>query len=467
MKVTIERIPESQVRLEIAADPEEQNEAIEKAYRRVAREVVIPGFRKGKAPRSMIERYFGREMVVEEANRKLMDDLYRKAIEQEDLVPVGEPELEDIEPDPLQFTVTLPVYPAVDPGNYLDVRVEPEDASVGEGEVDEMLEALRKQQSPWIDPAETRKAQLGDQITVDIAISENGEEFQEPTADSTFELGETTFLAELVDLVQTLQPGESGSVEITFDEERLDAGDPRVDKTLTYTLTLTSLKERDLLPLDDDFAKTYASAETLVEVKERIHTNLWAEKTRETRTNVVNGIVEKIVEGATFELPQPMIEEQIDRQVQRAQRELQMQGIPWDAFLRQIGQTEAEWRENIRPSAIESLSSSVVLREIAEKEEIEVTENDLIAEIEELVSLNTDQSQLAQARQAYLANDYLRNVIRNDLYDKKLTDRLIEIATGGGEAVINGYVQPEIEAAEEAAALDEIVAEAESLDSNE
>jgi trigger factor len=467
VKVTIERIPESQVRLEIAADPEEQNEAIEKAYRRVAREVVIPGFRKGKAPRPMIERYFGREMVVEEANRTLMDDLYRKAVEQEDLVPVGEPELEGIEPEPLQFTVTLPVYPTVDPGNYLDVRVEPEDASIAESEVDEVLEGLRKQQSPWVDPAEPRTAQMGDQITVDIAITENGEEFQPPTEGATFELGETTFLAELVELVQTLKPGESGSVEIEFDEERLDAGDPRNGKTLTYTLTLTGLKERDLLPLDDDFAKTYASAESLDEVKDRIRNNLWAEKTRETRTSVVNSIVEKIVAGATFELPAPMIEEQLDRQVQRAQRELQMQGIPWEAFLRQIGQTDEEWRENIRPSATESLASSVVLREIAEKEGIEVSENDLIAEIEEMVASAPDQGQLAETRQAYLSNEYLRNVIRNDLYDQKLTNRLIEIATEGGDAVLNGYVPPAVEAADEAAEVDAVVAEAESLDSNE
>lgn len=465
MKVTIERIPESQVRLDISADPEEQNEAIEKAYRRVAREVVIPGFRKGKAPRSMVERYFGREMVVDEANRKLMDDLYRQAIEQEDLVPVGEPSLDSIEPDPLQFVVTVPVYPTVDPGNYLSVRVEAEDASIADADVDEVLEGLRKQQSPWVDPAEPRKAQMGDQITVDIAIAENGEEFQDPTEGATFELGETTFLAELVELVQTLQPGESGSVDIAFDEERLDAGDPRNGKTLTYTLNLTGLKEHDLLPLDDDFAITYASAESLDEVKERIRTNLHVEKTRETRTKVVNDIVEKIVEGATFELPEPMIEEQIDRQVQRAQRELQMQGIPWDAFLRQIGQTEAEWRENIRESAVESLASSVVLREIAEKESVEVSEDDLIAEIEQMVASSPEPG----ARQAYLGNEYLRNVIRNDLYDQKLTNRLIEIATEGGDVVLNGYVapEPEIEAAEEAAAVDEVAAEAESLDSNE
>lgn len=465
MKVTIERIPESQVRLDISADPEEQNEAIEKAYRRVAREVVIPGFRKGKAPRSMVERYFGREMVVDEANRKLMDDLYRQAIEQEDLVPVGEPSLDSIEPDPLQFVVTVPVYPTVDPGNYLSVRVEAEDASIADADVDEVLEGLRKQQSPWVDPAEPRKAQMGDQITVDIAIAENGEEFQDPTEGATFELGETTFLAELVELVQTLQPGESGSVDIAFDEERLDAGDPRNGKTLTYTLNLTGLKEHDLLPLDDDFAITYASAESLDEVKERIRTNLHVEKTRETRTKVVNDIVEKIVEGATFELPEPMIEEQIDRQVQRAQRELAMQGIPWDAFLRQIGQTEAEWRENIRESAVESLASSVVLREIAEKESVEVSEDDLIAEIEQMVASSPEPG----ARQAYLGNEYLRNVIRNDLYDQKLTNRLIEIATEGGDVVLNGYVapEPEIEAAEEAAAVDEVAAEAESLDSNE
>ncbi len=465
MKVTIERIPESQVRLDIAADPDEQNQAIEKAYRKVAREVVIPGFRKGKAPRSMVERYFGREMVVDEANRTLMDDLYRQAIEQEDLVPVGEPSLDSIEPDPLQFVVTVPVYPTVDPGNYLSVRVEAEDASITDADVDEVLEGLRKQQSPWVDPAEPRKAQMGDQITVDIAIAENGEEFQTPTEGANFELGETTFLAELVELVQTLQPGESGSVDIAFDEERIDPGDPRIGKTLTYTLNLTGLKEHDLLPLDDDFAVTYASAENLDEVKDRIRTNLHIEKTRETRSKVVNDIVEKIVEGATFELPAPMIDEQIDRQVQRAQRELQMQGIPWDAFLRQIGQTEGEWRENIRESAVESLASSVVLRQIAEKEGVEVSENDLIAEIEQMVASSPEPG----ARQAYLGNEYLRNVIRNDLYDQKLTNRLIEIATEGGDAVINGYVapEPEIEAAEEAAAVDEVAAEAESLDSNE
>jgi trigger factor len=442
VKVTIERIPESQVRLEIAAEPEEQNEAIEKAYRKVAREVVIPGFRKGKAPRAMIERYFGREMVVDEANRTLMDDLYRKAIEQEDLVPVGDPELEGIEPDPLQFTVTVPVYPTVDPGDYLSVRVEPADAALEDGAVDEVLEGLRKQQSPWVDPAEARAAQDGDQITVDIAIAENGEEFQSPTEGASFELGETTFLAELVDLVKTLKPGESGSVDVEFSEDRLDAGDPRNGKTLTYTLTLTGLKERDLLPLDDDFAVTYASAENLDEVKDRIRTNLHIEKTRETRTEVVNSIVEKIVEGSTLELPAPMIEEQIDRQVQRAQRELGMQGVPWEGFLRQIGQDEAEWRESIRPSAVETLTSSLVLREIAEKEGIEVSENDLISEIEQMVS-GADQAQQAQTRQAYLSNEYLRNVIRNELYDQKLTQRLIDIATEGGDVVLNGYVAPE------------------------
>lgn len=474
MKVTIERMPESQVRMEIVADADEHNEAIEKAYRRVAREVVIPGFRKGKAPRAMIERYFGREMVIDEANRALMDDLYRKAVEQEDLVPVGDPQLDSIEPDPLQFSVILPVYPTVDPGDYRSVRVEAEDASVSDAEVEEVLEGLRRQQSPWVDPAEPRTAQMGDQITVDIAIAENGEEFQSPTEDATFELGETTFLAELVELVQTLKPGESGSVDITFAEDRVDAGDPRNGKTLTYTLTLKGVKERDLLPLDDDFAKTYANADSLDEVKRRIHANLWAERTRETRTNVVNSIVEKIVAGSTFELPAPMIDEQVDRQVQRAKRELQMQGIPWEAFLRQIGQTEEEWRENIRPSATESLASSVVLREIAEKEGIEVSENDLIAEIEEMVSRAPDQAQRAQTRQAYLSNEYLRQVIRNDLYDQKLTARLIEIATEGGDVVTNGYVpdtSDEVEldraAAEDAAQEDAAAAEAEALDSNE
>jgi len=174
-----------------------------------------------------------------------------------------------------------------------------------------------------------------------------------------------------------------------------------------------------------------------------------------------------------------MIEEQIDRQLQRAQRELSMQGIPWEGFLREIGQTEAEWREEIRPNAIETLTSSLVLREIAEKEGIEVSEGDLIGEIEQMVS-RTDQAQQAQTRQAYLSNEYLRNVIRNELYDQKLTQRLIEIATEGGDVVLNGYVAPEPEVieldleideavaeADAAVTEDEVAAEAEALDSKE
>ena len=161
MNVTVEQLPESKVRLSIAADVAEHEEAVEKAYRKIVRDIQVPGFRKGKAPRSMIERMYGRESFVEEANGSLMDSLYRQALESEAIVPVGDPEVESVEPDPLSFVVVIPVYPTIEPGDYLSVRSEPVDASITTEQVDELIEQLRLQQSPWVDPSEPRKPKTG------------------------------------------------------------------------------------------------------------------------------------------------------------------------------------------------------------------------------------------------------------------------------------------------------------------
>src|SRR6476469_314952 len=192
VKLTVERLPESQVRLDIAADEAEFAEAVEKPARKVSRDIVLPGFRKGKVPRHMIERMYGREVFLEEAGRLIMDDLYRKALEQEDLTPVGSPDVQITQMDPVAFTVEVPIYPSVEPGDYTAVRAEPEDAAIREDDVDEVLQRLRKASSPWIDPSEERKAQEGDQVTLDLSMTdENGEQFQEPIENAQFIIGES------------------------------------------------------------------------------------------------------------------------------------------------------------------------------------------------------------------------------------------------------------------------------------
>ncbi len=452
MKVTTERLPESLVRLEIAAEPEESAQAVEKAYRKISRDIMIPGFRKGKVPRHMLERLVGREVWVEEANKNLIDDLYRKALQQEELVPVGDPELELVAAEPLEFKVTVPVYPTADPGDYASVRVEPVDASIDESKVDEVIAQLRLTQSPWVDPAEPRTPQDGDQITVDIHIKEGDEDFQPPVEDAIFVLGESSLIDELRQAIDGLHVDESATVDISFPEEGEGApGDRRRGKTLSYTVTLKELKERDLLPLDDDFAKTYAQSDSFEALRERTRGNLHAERTGEARTEAINAIIDKIAEGATVEVPAAMIDDAVSEEVARLRQRLSYSGVPLEAYLRRAEQTEDQLREDLRPNTAKRLRNSLVLRQVSEREGIAVSDEELETEIENLIA---DMPGRDEAREVYRTSDYLRSTLRNDLYDRRLTDRLIEIATEGRGAVVNGWVAPPVEATVEAPAED-------------
>jgi trigger factor len=229
--------------------------------------------------------------------------------------------------------------------------------------------------------------------------------------------------------------------EVTFggDDERVAEGDPRRGKTLTYSVTLKGLKERDLLPLDDDFAKTYASAESLEDLKTRIRTNMHIDRTREARNEAVNKIVDEIEEGATLEIPAPMIDEAVERRLRRLRGELEYNGLSLEAYLRQLQLSEEEFRVEVRPSVTESLRRSLILREIAEREGIEVSDSELESEIEGIAAQAPEREKM---RDTYLSNQYLRSAVRNDMFDQRLTDRLIEIATEGQSAVVNGWTPP-------------------------
>ncbi len=359
MKLTVERLPESQVRLDIAAEESEFAEAVEKAAKKVARDVAIPGFRKGKVPRHMIERMYGREVFLEEAGRLIMDDLYRQAIEQEDLTPVGNPNVEITEMDPIAFTVVVPVYPTVDPGDWQSVRVESKDAAITEDDVDEVLQRLRKSSSPWVDPAEPRVAQDGDQVTLDLAIFEGDEQFQDPIEDAQFIIGESALFEELKAAVLKLKPGESGEALLSFAEDDQDATEKLRGKSLRYEVTLKEIKERDLLEVDDEFAKTYAGEESAEALMAEIRKDLHRGKTQEARTSVLNEIIDTIAEAATIEIPSIMIDDAVGEELNRTRQRLQMQRTSLEAYLRSTGQTEDEYKVELRPEVARRLRNSL------------------------------------------------------------------------------------------------------------
>ncbi|MDQ2654105.1 MAG: trigger factor [Chloroflexota bacterium] len=475
----IERLPESRVQLEITAEEAETSAAMDRAARKVGNQVTLPGFRKGKAPRAMIERVYGPDVFTEEANRYLLSDLYRQAIEQEDLTPLGDPEVEISSTDPLTYTVVVAVYPTIDPGDYSSVRIDPIDAAVDDTAVDEMIETLRKAHSPWVDPEseglsvgagleltpKTRTPKEGDQITIDYSVQEeDGEDAEEPVTDAVFVLGESGLLGAVEDAIQGLRVGESTGFSVNFAEDDESVDQSVRGKTLAYNVTLKGLKERDLLPLDDEFAKTVGEAETLGELRASLQEELHQRRTAEARGQALSQIISKIAEGAALDLPAPMVDDAVENDVRRMRMNLAQQGVSLEAYLRSMEASEAELREEMRPAALERLRNSLLMRAIAEKEAIAVDDAELDTAIARMAAAAQTSAQPEQAAQ-FAASDYVRTMLQNEMFDRQLTDRLIELATEGRGAVINGWVAPEPVASDEmtpAGEAAEMTSEAES-----
>jgi trigger factor len=455
----MERLPESRVQLEIAAEEDESAKAMQRAVRRVANQVTIPGFRKGKAPRVMIERAYGPDVFREEAAEILMTDLYRQALEQEDLAPVGDPEVDVQSTDPLVFTVIVPVYPDIDPGQYRDVRVEPIDATIEDAAVDELVESLRKSNSPWVDPAgeglqvgagleltpKTRHPHEGDQVTIDYTVQAEGEPAEEPVVDAVFVLGESGMLEPVEDAIKGLRVGDSTGFSVPFAEDDETIDESVRGKTLSYTVTLKGLKERDLLPLDDDFARTAGDVDSLDELRRDIRDELHRTRTVYARSELLAQAVAQMAEGATIEIPEPMIDRAVENELQRLRGRLMQQGVPLEAYLRATEQSEDDLRAEIRPEAEGRLRNSLLLRAIAEKEAIEVSDEELDAAVERM-SAAAQESERPQQAEQFARSDYVRDMLQSEYFDRRLTDRLIEIVTEGRGAVVNGWEPPAAEA---------------------
>jgi trigger factor len=456
VKLTVERLPESRVQLEITAEDAETAKAMDRAVRKVGNQITIPGFRKGKAPRALIEKAYGPDVFLEEANRFLMTDLYRQALEKEDLTPVGDPEVDVTETSPLTYVVTVPVYPTVELGDYQAVRIEPIDAAVDDEAVDTVIDVLRRAHSPWVDPEgeglqvgagleltpKSRYPREGDQITIDYTVEEDGEEAEEPVKDAVFVLGESGLLQAVEDAVKGLRVGESVGFSVPFaeDDETVDASVR--GKTLSYNVTLTGLKERDLLPLDDDFAKTAGDADSLEQLRADVRDDLHQRRTNEARAEALSQIITKIAEGATLELPAPMIDRAVEDDVRRMRANLAQQGVSLEAYLRISESTEEALREELRPTAAQRLRNSLLMRAVAEKEGIAVEEDKLDAAVERIARLAETAQQPKQA-ESFARSSYLRSMLQSEMFDRQLTDRMIELATEGRGAVLNPWTAPE------------------------
>jgi len=427
VKVSLARLPQSRVQLEIEADQERMERSLDEASRRIARTARIPGFRPGKAPRAVVERMVGREGLIREALDSLVSELYREAIEREDVPAIGRPEIELLELDPVRFRATVPVQPTVELGEYRDLRLEPKAPEISEEMVEEQLERLRKRYALYV-PAE-RPVQWNDIVTADVKGTANGDEFiDDEGVDFQLREGEVILLPGFAEAVVGMSKGESKELELDIPEEfpieRFRG------KRAKITVTVREVKEEDLPPLDDDFAQMVDAEQypPLDALRSAIREALEEEARRQAQAEFREQALDELIKVSKLEYPEILVEHEIDHLVR------EMSGDNRQAFLlelQRIGRSEQEYRESLRPLAEKRVQRALVLEEFREREGIEVTDEEVQSEIERLLE-RTDEEQRSLLRD-YLESESGRASIRRSLAMEKTWERLEAVFPGRAE----------------------------------
>lgn len=432
VRVTVEQQPKSSVTLDIVADDNEFKQAVDRAFRRVNELVNVPGFRPGKAPRKLVEQRVGRDLIVQEAHREIMDDLYRRALEQEDVVPVSDPEVDVYQDEPVGFKVTVEVYPNVDLGDYSGVSVEPREVNTTDEEVDDVIQNLRNQQSTWVEPAEPRAPVEGDQVILDFEVHEGEEEFHEPVVGADFVLGEGPLFKQIEESVKYLQPGAEAEFDIKFEEDDEEAPEQIRGKILHYKVKLREVKTRELPELDEEFlASVGEEYESVDDLKAAIRKDLLQNKVQQSRDEFLEEAFEQFADLAKLEVPDGLVSTELDREFQQLGERLGQQGMSMDEYLRMTSKSAEEIKSEMQPDVEKRVRNSLVLEAFGKAEGVEVTDEDIDAEIEKMVGGGEQAEQMKELYQS----DYFKNMLSSQLENRKITEHLVNFVSGGTGAI--------------------------------
>jgi trigger factor len=439
LKVSTERQPESQVVLQIEVDDERLSKAKESAYKRLASKARIDGFRPGKAPRAVIETHLGTHAILHEALDRLLPEVYREALEQEEIDPVDRADYELVTEEPLVAKFTVPVRPTIDLGDYqATMRVEREPVAVEQERVDQAVEELRHRYAT-LEPAD-RPIEWGDVITADVKGEANGHSFIEQD-DANFPLveGRDVSLPGVAEAFLGHAKGDEFEIEVDIPEgpaKELGEGKAK------YAVAIKEVKAEVLPELNDDFARQVGEGfETFAALRERLEDDLRKALEDEAEHAYHDKILDALGESATtFEFPSVFVEREIDRQVEDMGRQVAGgQASPkgdreaLERFLQQLGKSEEELRADLRPAAEQRVRHALVLSHVAETEHILVEDPDVEAEIDRLASGSGSQSD--EVRKLF-SSENGKAGIRRSLVNRKTLERLAQIASGGGETVV-------------------------------
>lgn len=388
MSYTVENLEKSMAKITITVSAEDFEAAMVKAYNKNKKNISIQGFRRGKAPRKMIEKMYGPEIFYEDAANFAIPDAYEEVSKECELEIVSRPEIDvvDIESGKeFVFTATVAVRPEVTLGDYKGLEVEKKEVKILAADVNAELERVREQNSRMV-TIEDRGIQQDDTAVIDFEGFVDGEPFQGGKGDDySLVIGSHSFIDNFEDQLVGKNTGDEVEVNVTFPEDYHQ--ESLQGKPALFKVRIKAIKVKELPDLDDEFASEVSEFETLKDYKASVKKNLTERKKEEAKREKEAAVVEKAVENVTIEIPEPMIDEHVRQMVQDFAGRIQQQGMNFEQYMQMTGMTPDTLMTQMRPEAEKRIKTRLTLEEIVKAENIKATEEDIENEIKNIASM--------------------------------------------------------------------------------
>ena len=412
-----EKVETNKVALTVEVDAAAFEAAIEKAYRKVRNQINVPGFRKGKAPRKMIENLYGVGVFYDEAINIAMPDAYVAAVESEKLEVVGYPEVEllDVGKDGFSFKATVYVYPEVKLGQYKGISAPKAEVKVTAADVNHRLEEMAQRNSRLV--SVERAVEKGDTANIDYEGFDNGVPFDGGKAEGfDLEIGSGSFVPGFEDQLVGMSAGEEKDIDITFPE---DYHKDLAGKAVVFHVKVNAVKVKEIPAIDDEFAKDVSEFDTLADLKKDLKAKMTADRQQAVDRAFEDDLMGKVADGITCDVPDAMVEEQAKRFVENLKLQIQQQGIPYDQYLKLTNMTEEDLLGQAKEPALRQVKLELAMDAIAKAESVEVSEEEISAEYDKMAE---QYGMKAEDLKKYITADSLKAQLTNQKVVKIVVD---------------------------------------------
>jgi trigger factor len=423
MNVTVTPAPRSSLNVRVEVPPERLDSAIGEAVRHLSQRNKIPGFRPGKAPRGVLEAMLGKEAVLEEAMDHLVQRAYRDALVEQAILPLTQAEVkveQGVEGKPVIFTATVQVRPEVELGDYRSFNFKPEIETIDDARVAKVIEELRDQNAS-LAPVEDRGARNGDYAVIGYAGTRDGVAFDGGSAERMpLILGEERLIPGFEANLVGLRPGETSSFDITFPDDYPE--ESLAGKPAHFDVELKELREKILPPEDDEFAKSLGTFDNLAALRTEIQARLERNALDRARHDFADKIIEYATANATLDLPDVLVDQEVEIMHDELRGSLARQGIDEAAYLKAVDKTEVDLHAELRPRAEKRVKVLLVLSRIAEAEGLEIADREVDGEVRKARERYGNDRKTV----AYFESERGRSFIRSTLRRSRLVEKLVD-----------------------------------------